>query len=409
MRPLSAFGERVMRGIIRGIAFGALLLALTGCAQPYETPYEEELAPRGSLEPSQRPFKGISSLLAAAHPGRVLWTHGMCAHDFDWVKRRIGLVNKALGSAGMPLPPPQPFDKAYTVNWRFHTARGDLDAAFLVWSPLVQSYRDSVTYANFDAGALDHASLNDKFKYLLNQCLVDAVVYSGKNGDPVRVAMIDAVCAALGGQSNAGDCNFVPGANIENVAFVTESLGSKMLFDAIRKIWNDQCGSAARADLAERVRRISTIYMAANQVPLLDQGSPIPPAHACPGAATTRSLVLEPSSTRAFFEIVSRSRQETTDTNMDALPSLDLIAFTDPNDILSYRLGASTPTVGGLNLINVIVSNDWTFFGALERPDNAHCGYVDNPNVIRLMVEGHPGGPIPGLGPTKPDGACLSG
>lgn len=53
--------------------------------------------------------------------------------------------------------------------------------------------------------AYQRASLNGALKTeLVNDCLSDAVVYSGQHGDPIRAAMKLAVCHELGGTLVAG-------------------------------------------------------------------------------------------------------------------------------------------------------------------------------------------------------------
>ena len=77
-----------------------------------------------------------------------------------------------------------------------------------------------------------------------------------------------------------------------------------------------------------------------------------------------------------------------------AVPTV--VAFTDPNDLLSYRLIPSVLDVARARLINVIGSNETTWLGFLERPDTAHCGYTWNATVIGLIAHGHQvGQPLP--------------
>ena len=60
--------------------------------------------------------------------------------------------------------------------------------------------------------------------------------------------------------------------------FVTESIGSKILFDAVRVIWDQQATSpASQQALARQLATVRIIYMVANQVPILDQANPVAP------------------------------------------------------------------------------------------------------------------------------------
>ena len=82
---------------------------------------------------------------------------------------------------------------------------------------------------------------------LINDCLSDAVVYAGQHGDPIHAAMKLAVCRELGGTPVAGQpCDFT-GAELDRpIAVITESLGSKILFDAARATY-EEVGQAAGA------------------------------------------------------------------------------------------------------------------------------------------------------------------
>lgn len=240
---------------------------------------------------------------------------------------------------------------------------------------------------------------------LMDQCLVDAVVYLGKNGDRIRAQTEKAVCHILGGDipTDGAVCSFAGGPPPEKIAFVTESLGSKVLFDAIRKIWNDASakGPAAMREAAHRFSRLVGIYMAANQIPLLDQ------ADAAAASASNPVTSLSAHPLLAIFENARRIEEE--QNRGPRLPPQVLVAFTDPNDLLSYRLIRDDIGISHLRLVDVTVSNDWIYLGYVERPDTAHCGYRENPTVLKLIIHGYQGGDLPDPGPTKADNACVNG
>ena len=79
-----------------------------------------------------------------------------------------------------------------------------------------------------------------------------------------------------------------------------------------------------------------------------------------------------------------------------AMAAPTVVAFTDPNDLLSYRLLPPVVDLASARLINVIVSNAATWLRSLERPDIAHCGYTLNRTVMGLIAQGHKvGEPLP--------------
>jgi hypothetical protein len=236
------------------------------------------------------------------------------------------------------------------------------------------------------------ATLNGELKTaLMNDCLSDAVVYAGKNGDPIRGAMQQAVCNFLGGviatEHGISACDLSGAALDRPTAIVTESLGSKFIFDAVRAVWDQgQRAPVRQAGLARRLADISTVYLVSNQIPLLDLANPIPSAR---------------SSLARFVALSSGRRAET------KVPPLTIVDFSDPNDLLSYRLLPTALDVQAAELVNVTVSNDNTYLGFLERPDKAHCGYAWNRHVIGLIANGyHAGGPIPTAPPSQSD-QCL--
>src|SRR5438045_9132564 len=92
---------------------------------------------------------------------------------------------------------------------------------------------------------------------LINDCLSDAVVYGGNNGDPIPGAMQQAVCNFLGGviatEHGVSACD-PSGATLDRpTAVLTERLGSKVLFDAVRAVWAQ--GEPAQVRQAGQARR----------------------------------------------------------------------------------------------------------------------------------------------------------
>ena len=69
---------------------------------------------------------------------------------------------------------------------------------------------------------------------------------------------------------------------------------------------------------------------------------------------------------------------------------LTLVAFSDPNDLLTYFISQRFKDhCRDLAFANVIVTNadkSWLFLSA--DPLQAHGGYITNPRVIQMIVEG---------------------
>jgi len=73
---------------------------------------------------------------------------------------------------------------------------------------------------------------------------------------------------------------------------------------------------------------------------------------------------------------------------MKSKPCPMVVAFNDPNDLLSYILAPAKQS-GSYAVVDVVVSNAPTYFGLLEMPDKAHGGYPGNKKVQELMAKGH--------------------
>lgn len=399
--------------------YAVVALAVLGgsaCSLPYAVPVIEE-----PPSPAAAAFPGIAGLRASGSPLRVFWTHGMCSHDIGWVANRIGLLERAIGTRAKDSPPAaaEP-GRPYTVTRTFETPDGDIQVSYFVWSPLTSAFKRDLA---FDApptlsGGLfgfDRAGLNGSLKTgLMNDCLVDAVVYSGRNGDPIRAAMEQAVCAAVGGTISANYCD-IPSMMPEGpLVIVTESLGSKMVFDAVRNLWNAAAArpGAASEGFATQLARVPMLFMLANQVPILDQANPLGPHEAGSGpapAAVPRTA--SRSSLADFSRLAAEARRSAAPRPAvqgpeASVPGLTVVAFTDPNDLFSYRLQPVAQGITETRVVNVITSNSTTYFGYVERPDAAHCGYGGNAHVVGLLVHGyHPGQPMPSAAIVE-SGAC---
>jgi hypothetical protein len=373
----------------------ALLGALcAGCATPFGTPVFE------SRPAGQTDFPGIAQLAASA-PGQgmdVLLVHGMCTHDARWAQASIASLSRMLGGPDAPAALPEAVPGTQTTLYRaaLPTAHGLVNASALVWSPVIAPLKAQLCHDQTDPSdtcralapdtppfPFERAHLNRALKdRLLDDCLADALIYQGRSREAISAQIQLALLAAStpGGAALARPGLLRAASTASRpIVFIAESLGSKVAFDAIYRL-QTSADSAERSAGTRLFDRFAQVFMAANQLPLLaladqDLG----------GASKARSAPDYPVDPLAAL----LSHRQARSLAADARP-LRVIAFTDPNDLLSYTLSRSTGTQP-FDVVDVIVSNERTLFGIFERPDTAHTGYLANAAVTRLMACGTAG------------------
>jgi hypothetical protein len=149
-----------------------------------------------------------------------------------------------------------------------------------------------------------------------------------------------------------------------------------MLFDALSAMlesWQPQ----TRALGQQAARRLGLLFMAGNQLPILGLAEQ--------SAAAQRAIATQDSLQR-FLDLRRRQPNRRADT----LQRLAVVAFTDPNDLLSYRLLPARYTAPDVAVADVLVSNDRTWLGLIENPMTAHLDYLANPDVGSMIACGFP-------------------
>ncbi len=407
---------------MKSIALWTAALALVGAASTgfapdsmtYATPYASPVVEKPSADDAGT-FHGLLSLAESLPPSsslKVLWTHGMCTHPSSWVDDRMKRLVASIGGTPQTLSVRPVGSHGAALRTDRVTLRSTtIDVTFLTWSALTTPYKAALTYDHSKHYGGDfpyaRATLNRELKRgLINDCMTDVVVYGGPNGVNIRHAAQEAVCEAMGGRVEGTTCNVPPGSAPAALAFVTESLGSKMLFDAILAVWtaaekSDDKTAAGRVENGLAATRM--MYMVANQLPLLDAAGE-ETAGAIWDAAPRRPAAR--SNTRTVFDLFSRARR----TSSRTIEPMTVVAFSDPNDLLSYRIvpGHLDGNLKDFRIVNVMVSNDTTYFDYVERPDTAHCGYTWNPHVFGMLAKGYHAGKVLPSVSGLPAGVCPS-
>ncbi|MEO8656072.1 MAG: hypothetical protein ABI409_18245, partial [Ramlibacter sp.] len=339
---------------------------------------------------------GIGGMLHKDRTVQVVMVHGMCTHNKPKIHQAINEIVQALDanvktievtdSQVRSTPPPPALE---SVEHEQEVLGAKVHFTGIIWSgltaPLKQQLDVDKTGTPTDCASVDAASckpvrarINGKAKDgLINDCLSDVLAYQGQSRGPIQRAMV-AKLTELATRQPDDD---------RPLAIVSASLGSKIVFDALTAMLGSGEGSSEKAAGRALSRRLAVVYMEANQLPMLRLAEQnLDDLHAVPGAPAQSAAVLDPL--QRFLR--ARGKQDA----KGVLDKLVVVAFTDPNDLLSYRLmnsryeNATDQALVGF--ADVLVSNDKTYFKWLENPYTAHTTYGTNRDVARFIACGNP-------------------
>jgi hypothetical protein len=216
---------------------------------------------------------------------------------------------------------------------------------------------DSAALKGAPPRSLGGSKLNALAKQeLLNWGFADAVIALGPMRELFRTTMDRAFEAA-------DDTAF------KETVVVAESLGSFVVLDA----------AAMRMPAVRRtLDRTGNLYFFANQFALLSLAriEDLDVTGVSPEAVPTARP--EPSPLRAM-EALSRKPS-----GLEAVKPVQIVAFSDPSDLLTFCV----PKVRNVRVANVFVRNQWTFLGLFANPASAHTGHSQNPDVLKVVIEG---------------------
>ncbi len=381
----------MVKKLVFATVFGLFIMQLMACSRPYRKPV---------IDP-QVGFNGIETLLKQSKSIGLITIHGMCHHDLTWMEKNLSHFSEALNMEISEIPPKEIFSegtigvKAYRSDL---TKEGEqLSVYGIIYSSITLQAKqknlcqdvsretsvcpDTILTYNRKRASINAAVKNN----LMNDCLADAVLYLGPAGEKIRAGVRDALTAIFNDMKRNQSLAEGP------VVFLSESLGSKVLGDALL------CGPPdALENFLPDLARTSHVFFSANQIPLLNLGSS---GKTCTANSALKVLKTTKAKLRAvpngkmgmagFLDVIEAAR--TLKQYRKSFPdqeaeSFTIVSFTDPNDLLSYEV--LPKDLGGREVINIIVSNDSTVLNLIENPVKAHTGYRQNSSVLRLLREG---------------------
>ncbi|WP_158817170.1 hypothetical protein [Methylocapsa sp. S129] len=363
-------------------------------------------------------IKGLVDLLPNGGGGdqgamRILFVHGMGVYNACYVDPLLVHLTKALGVQqdrptsvdttdpclqeaafhfALPTPIPVPADNAQhqarLYHYKFSGAERHVDFWFLVWSPLTDVPKQTLLEPDLP---VHHALLTDWVKTFEQDNLADVVLYGGKYRQVLRSAVERAICYFIGGapEQDATVCDGGQ-ANIPT-AIITHSLGAYMVMDALADIYRPASHRKPPESFDASTKAacyLDQIFMLANQLKMLD--------------LTTRTSEIEtPRIVQRFHEVMNSPRVQTC-RSARGLRSRQIIAISDPNDILSWEVTSKEFDRPNENVANVYLGVTGEYFGlyrlpVLEvaaSPSGAHLNYLQSDDTMDIIACGMTGSSI---------------
>ena len=347
-------------------------------------------------------FGGISSYLNDDSLVKVLIIHGIGTHRPGHSAIIIENISRTLGLTVFSRPknvniinPDNPAQRL--ANLRImHTRNedGSKEVVFyeLTWSDITAERKKILDFDTSGEYSHRRAPFNNTLKAWLNDVSPDPIIFLNDREHLILKAAQQSICWMLVDEEGekltddqsrvcrASSISTLSSLENYNIAFITHSLGSRIIIDALGGLVDMLKGDETIANYPDLVSRLQakdmTVFMLSNQLVLLQIGLPVSPVTG---------------------QIDDYCRDEGKMHAQRAFNKVDIVAFTDPNDLLSYAItpeyvdhyldSRMCPVVTN---ININVANRISAFGIdVVNPISAHGNYALDDRVIELISHGN--------------------
>ena len=256
----------------------------------------------------------------------------------------------------------------------------------LTWSMITAKQKEVLAYDNSGEYSFRRAEINNLLKKFSNDTGPDPIIYLGESREDILVSFGQAVCWMIksdwknlpDGISKAcsfNDDDLASHLAVDNYAVVSHSLGSRITIDGLQRI--AMLIDKRDVDFREALKhKAIPIYMMSNQLPMLQLGRKLPEV------ANQKQSYCEPGGEKYEKRM---------------LASTPIIAFSDPNDLLSYAIpngfvekyldSRLCTEVTNININVAKIINAFSF-GKVVNPLEAHIGYDTDDRVVALIAKG---------------------
>ncbi len=270
----------------------------------------------------------------------------------------------------------------------------------LTWSDITAKEKEVLAYDNSGEYSFRRAKVNDLMKRFSNDTGPDPIIYLGESRENILASFVESFCWMTAGNwadlptdtkavCKASDISSI---NNDQYAFVSHSLGSRITIDGMQRITEDlgkgKVGHTEHEKVKNALRnKTIPIYMMSNQLPMLQLGRKLPEVSG------------------QHSEYCTEQGAKFAERMFTKTP---IIAFSDPNDLLSYAIPPrfvdkyldSRLCIDVTNInINVAYVYDIFGVGKVANPMDAHIGYDTDDRVVALIAKG--------IGPDKKSNADI--
>lgn len=387
----------------------AVMLAVSGCAS-FGRGVAEAILDKGQQTEDTRKceikgqkISGLDDFFREQKKAKVLMIHGVGTHTPGYSARIRENLSKALNLNVLSRTPKHialinPADGKTVIGYllvtRMQNDDRSKDLIFyeLTWSKITNQDKEIIAYDYSGEYSYKRSPFNQTMKKFLDDVLPDPMAYVSDRDRTILNASKQASCWMFGYSWDTLPDNAekicrvnayqqIENLNDENIVFITHSLGSRILMDTMTDIVNDISQAEIRNNTeAERIikqlrNKDITVFMLANQLPILQIGQPMPKVH---------NQIKQYCTPKGKYY------------NRRIFNSMNVIAFSDPNDLLSYDVPqAFADTYIDSRLcpyvtnVNINIAEEISAFGiAVVNPLAAHTEYDNDDRIISIIANG---------------------
>ncbi len=343
---------------------------------------------------------------------KVLMIHGIGYHDTGYSTRfstnlmrelKLDVKGETIKRIDMAHPVLKDQQMGYMTVSRYFNKNKTREMIFyeLVWSKIIEKEKSLLKYD--DSGTYTHkrADINKMMKSFANAVGPDPFIYRGNKKEAVLKTIGQALCWVFSSDwedladhqhtmCDAAHISLSEGVQKDDYAIVTHSLGSRIVIDSLQALALLSQGGfygSEKEDIRKKYPKVPQllaslqkeelhVFMFANQLPFLQLGRDDPEVT---GQIEEYCTEGGPNYHKRLFK------------------ELKIMAFSDPNDILSWEVTPEfehkkldsriCPSITNVS-INIAEVVSLLGMGTYANPGTAHTGYDGDDRVIKLIVHG---------------------